>query len=120
MALHDFYKVSKLDADDNGIYRAITELNKNHPVYDGHFPGNPVVPGVCWVHILKELVSQILQKPVMLFEAGNIKFLYAVNPNEHTEIIWDISLSQTGSGTQARCTAYCNDKVCFKFSGWFR
>ncbi len=120
MALKDFFRISKLDAGDNSIYRAATELNKDHAVYAGHFPGNPVVPGVCLVHMLKELVSQILKKPVILCEAGSIKFLHVINPSVHPEILWDIRLSETESGTEVRCTAFSDDKICFKFSGRFR
>jgi 3-hydroxyacyl-[acyl-carrier-protein] dehydratase len=56
-------------------------LNGSHPIYHGHFPGNPVVPGVCQIQILKELVETAVHHPVMLKEADNIKFLSMINPD---------------------------------------
>ena len=48
-----------------------------HPCYAGHFPGNPIVPGV----VLLDLVVEALQRgaPRVL---GNVKFHRAVKPGE--------------------------------------
>jgi 3-hydroxyacyl-[acyl-carrier-protein] dehydratase len=121
MALGDFYRVIKIELQGDNSYKAGTELNKNHPIYNGHFPGNPVVPGVCLVQMLKDLVSQILGKQMMLCQAGNIKFLEVVNPNVHSLILWEIKLSpETNGEIEVRSIAFCEDKTCFKFSGKFK
>jgi 3-hydroxyacyl-[acyl-carrier-protein] dehydratase len=56
------------------------ELNPTHPIYAGHFPGNPVVPGVCQVQIIKELVASIIEKEASLLKSDNIKFLSIIDP----------------------------------------
>jgi len=72
--------------------RAVTILNLQHPVFGGHFPGNPVVPGVCQVQMVRELVAKALEIPVKLYESDNIKFLSMINPVENPSIEFDIRI----------------------------
>jgi 3-hydroxyacyl-[acyl-carrier-protein] dehydratase len=65
-------------------------LNPDDAVYHGHFPGNPVVPGVCQVEIIREIVSGILSADLSLISSDNIKFLGMINPGINPEL--DISL----------------------------
>ena len=43
MLLKDFYTINKLESDNGKAFAQIT-INKNHDVFKGHFPGNPVTP----------------------------------------------------------------------------
>ena len=61
-------------------YLVLAALNSNHPIYLGHFPDNPVVPGVCQVQMVKELVELAVKLPLNLRESDNIKFLSMINP----------------------------------------
>jgi 3-hydroxyacyl-[acyl-carrier-protein] dehydratase len=56
------------------------ELDASHPLFEGHFPGNPILPGVCTVQIIRELLEQSMQKSLSMTKAGNIKYLGFVNP----------------------------------------
>jgi 3-hydroxyacyl-[acyl-carrier-protein] dehydratase len=94
--LKDFYRiidrqeVIKSDQpDSNGRFQFTIELNPDHPVYEGHFPGNPVVPGVCQVQIIKELASQVLKTDLLLVRSDNIKFLAMIIPqmNPNLEVL---------------------------------
>ena len=44
--LTDFYTVETVAGQDEE-YTCVIRLNPEHNVYKGHFPGMPVVPGVC-------------------------------------------------------------------------
>ena len=37
-------------------------LNPEHFIYQAHFPGEPVTPGVCILQIGKELLAELLQE----------------------------------------------------------
>lgn len=41
-----------LSAEDRFTFRV--RLDAAHPIYAGHFPGNPVLPGVCTLQIVRE------------------------------------------------------------------
>ena len=51
-----FYTIRKRTDTEGGVdYRV--SLNASHIIYEAHFPGNPVTPGVCIIQIVKELVE---------------------------------------------------------------
>jgi len=65
MLLHDFYKIISLEKTAESKYLAMILINEEHEVFQGHFPGNPIMPGVCMMQIIKELTEQI-QKALCL------------------------------------------------------
>jgi 3-hydroxyacyl-[acyl-carrier-protein] dehydratase len=81
MLLNKLYKITSLNANADGSgFMADIELDPNHPLFEGHFPGNPILPGVCTVQIIRELLEQSVQKSLRMTKAGNIKYLGFVNP----------------------------------------
>jgi 3-hydroxyacyl-[acyl-carrier-protein] dehydratase len=62
------------------IIEATVILSKEHPVFEGHFPGNPILPGVCTLQITRELIQKAVGKNLMLSKAANIKYLGFVSP----------------------------------------
>ena len=47
MLLENFYKIIHIKEREDGKQAIEIELNPGHVLYQGHFPGQPVVPGVC-------------------------------------------------------------------------
>ena len=81
MLLNKLYRIRSLNANADGSgFMAEIELDPNHPLFEGHFPGNPILPGVCTVQIIRELLEQSVQKSLRMTKAGNIKYLGFVNP----------------------------------------
>ena len=78
-----FYTVQELRQPAAAEVHATIVLNPAHSIFDGHFPGLPVVPGVCMLQIIKECLEAVLQQKLTLTKAGNIKFLTVLTPKEH-------------------------------------
>lgn len=93
-------------------------LNPAHPVYGGHFPGNPVVPGVYQVQIVKELASLVLQKELIIRRSDNIKYLSMIVPSlmPLLKIILEIKEKEPGSW-QVTATIMDNEQALMKFRG---
>lgn len=99
MSLKDtFYTVSAFQAEE-GTIQANLQLDAHHAIFKGHFPGNPVTPGVVQVEILGELLSDALQQKVALKTMGNCKFLAVLNPEEHAAIEVKITHALTEENT---------------------
>ena len=45
MLLENFYKIIHRKEREDGKREIEIELNPGHALYQGHFPGQPVVPG---------------------------------------------------------------------------
>ncbi|MBN1145078.1 MAG: beta-hydroxyacyl-ACP dehydratase [Bacteroidales bacterium] len=77
---------------------ATVRLNKEHPVFQGHFPGNPILPGVCTIQIIKELIDKGMEAEYMLTKAGNVKYLGFVNPVANPDVLFDLALKGADTG----------------------
>lgn len=62
------------------------ELHPAHYIFAAHFPGNPIVPGVCQVQMLTEILQEIVSKKLYLKEIKNIKYLNVLTPSEVTHL----------------------------------
>lgn len=66
-------------------------LNPDHRIFEGHFPGNPVLPGVCLVQIIKESMETVTGQSLQLLQIQDIKFTQTINPGLVPELSLDIS-----------------------------
>lgn len=99
---------------------ATVRLNKEHPVFQGHFPGNPILPGVCTIQIIKELIDKGMGGGYMLAKAGNVKYLGFVNPIADPEIVFDLGLKPAETGIIAcYATVSAGGKTTCSFKGEF-
>ena len=70
-------------------------VSADHPALSGHFPGNPIVPGVVLLDsALEEIRSRL---PCLLRAIPNVKFLQAVLPGERIELRVDLATEATGA-----------------------
>ena len=69
-------------------------LNPDHEIYKGHFAKIPVVPGVCLVQIVKEILMKHFQKKLLLTEGKNLKYLALINPKEVNTLQVQFSLTR--------------------------
>ena len=81
MSLKSLYTISDLKYSE-AEFSASLRFNPGHEVFNGHFPGQPVVPGVVLINILKDLCSVIVGSEVSLKKGTNIKFLNMTVPAE--------------------------------------
>lgn len=95
MLLENFYKIIHIKEREDGKQAIEIELNPGHVLYQGHFPGQPVVPGVCTLQIIKESAEQIASQPLQYVQIASSKFLSAINPLETPLLQLFIRLEET-------------------------
>lgn len=79
MLMNDFYTLSDIAREGNK-WNGRIRFNAAHAIFTGHFPGQPVVPGVCMMQIVKEVMELILNKKMQIQQAGQVKFLQLITP----------------------------------------
>jgi 3-hydroxyacyl-[acyl-carrier-protein] dehydratase len=103
--LNDLYVIKEIREEMAGNKFTIQiEINAGHAIFRGHFPGNPVLPGVCTVQIIKELLAHQLKRNVNLKRAGTIKYLSFINPEMNRLISIDLQVKEGEEG-QLICNA---------------
>lgn len=115
MLLDNFYKIIHIEEKEDGKREIEIELNPDHALYQGHFPGQPVVPGVCTLQIIKESAEQIVNRPLQYAQIASSKFLSAINPLETRLLHLSIQLKETEEALlKLQAEGICNGKEFIK------
>jgi 3-hydroxyacyl-[acyl-carrier-protein] dehydratase len=114
-----FYKIIKTEIDENNLKYNI-QINKNHQIFDGHFPNNPIMPGVCTFQIVKELIQDYSNIELILTKASNIKFIDAINPILDDYVEYQITYSVVENVFQTNAIILQKNIPVFKFSGNYK
>lgn len=115
----DLYTITAFTKTDGQIHSAI-RLNPQHRIFEGHFPGQPVLPGVCMVQIIKELVETATEKTWTMRQSDYLKFLSPIIPSDHQTIEATISIEQSAHDQlSVTGTLQCGERVCFKSNATF-
>ena len=119
MLENSFYTITNEERAANSIAVTVS-LNASHPIFDGHFPGQPVVPGVCMMQIVKELLDKGTEKNTLLRHGSNIKFLNFIDPVKQPEVNISVQYDvQPDASWKVIAAIRFGETVFFKFQGNF-
>jgi 3-hydroxyacyl-[acyl-carrier-protein] dehydratase len=118
MLRNDLYQILTQKPSPNAL-RAEISLNSDHAIFKGHFPGNPVMPGVCMVHIVRDLTEHTLQAKLRLISADNIKFLAVLDPRQAGPVDVALDFTSIDNRYQVQASLFKEQIVFFKFKGVF-
>jgi 3-hydroxyacyl-[acyl-carrier-protein] dehydratase len=116
----EIYTINTLQSENDGIEATIT-FNEKHPIFSGHFPGNPIVPGVVQVQIIKDLMEKHFKQNLLLYQAKNIKFLSIISPVNNSQV--EVSLriqSLEDNSMQVKANIKSGEITFMKFTGIFK
>ena len=114
--LNDFFFILHQETSPDSMKARIT-INEHHKIFEGHFPGKPVVPGVCMVQIILEIVAAVVGRPVRLTESDTIKFLTVMSPKENKEIdVWINYVTESGR-VSINASLFSGPVIFFKLKG---
>ena len=118
--LTDFYTLNSFEKDENGVFSAKISLNKEHDIFKGHFPGNPVTPGVCMMQIVKELTEEFTGKTLFLKSASNVKFMAIINPFETPDLDLQLNITETEEEIKVKNTTSFGETIALKLSATYK
>jgi 3-hydroxyacyl-[acyl-carrier-protein] dehydratase len=121
MLLKDFYKVISIENTAENKYLVLILINENHDVFKGHFPGNPIMPGVCMMQIIKELTEQITASSLFMQSLSNVKFMALINPFKSPELRLELDISMTETDlVKVKNVTYFDETIALKLSSVYR
>lgn len=113
----NFFTITDIKVEGESI-KAVLEINPAHEIFNGHFPGTPVVPGVCMMQMVKEVLENVIGKETTLVRADHMKFLTVINPNENKMIQLDAKYTITEEKKiSVVASLFNNATIYFKFKG---
>lgn len=117
MILKDtFYHLNSLQQEADQLVADLV-LNADHTIFKGHFPGNPVTPGVAQLEIVKELLSVHYNRPVRLKSISNCKYLAIMNPVESPKITVKLSVTDVENEWKVTVVFSGGETIFTKISG---
>ncbi|WP_310992926.1 3-hydroxyacyl-ACP dehydratase [Aequorivita marina] len=119
MLIEGLYKVTSTEKTETGISAQI-HLNKDHEIFKGHFPGNPVMPGVCMIQIIKELTEEATEKELFLSVSTNIKFMAIINPEKNPDLKLAIAISEEDGEVKVKNVTSFDETVALKLNATFK
>ncbi len=121
MILENFYTIkSKQISEDhiNHVYEIV--INNNHEIFKGHFPDNPVMPGVCMIQIIKEITESVIGKKLFMEKCSNVKFLAIINPDKTPKLTLELQITKIDSKVKVKNTTKFEDTVALKLSAQYQ
>jgi len=120
MLKDSFYTIPEMTSGAFSLTASL-QLREDHPLYQGHFPGQPVVPGVCMMQMVKELAAIATKKALVLQTADTMKFLQQIDPRFTPVLRAELSYRTLDDDTFRVSAIFLKEtSPCFKFNGVFR
>jgi 3-hydroxyacyl-[acyl-carrier-protein] dehydratase len=114
-SLHALFQIDDMpDAGPSGTVRA--RVQAGHPILQGHFPGRPVVPGVCLVDLVLRVSSALLGAEHRIIRARSIKFLMPVEPATAPELVVHASVVRAEGSVKAEARIMAGETVAMKLT----
>ena len=113
---NEIHNISNFQLEE-GKLSCNVSYDANHEIFSGHFPEQPVVPGVCTMDMIKELLQTALDKKLILRSTGQVKFLQLILPDVQPEVLITWQIADNGYNVAASLKA--NEAFLFKMNGVF-
>lgn len=125
--LNSLFYLRELRFEKEEIH-ALLNINANHEILSGHFPGFPVMPGVCMMQITREVFDKATGFSVRIVKGDNIKFLAVLDPGQYRDVKLSISYKAVDSAFDITASIISVSAVpadgmpitFFKFKGIYR
>lgn len=86
-------------------------------VYKGHFPGNPVSPGVCNIETIKECAMLLTGKRLLIDTIRQCRLTAVASPSVCPEVEVTLSYSPVGKGFAVTAKIADNERTYMEYKG---
>ena len=114
MLINDLYTIQSLTESEN-LIQAYVLLQEDHAIFRGHFPGQPILPGVCMMEMIVEIMGEHLHQSFRISGAPLIKFLLMIDPRKNPLINLEIKYQSASESTVANGRIFFGESIFMKF-----
>lgn len=120
MLIPNLYIVKETIKTDDNNFKIQIELNPNHEVFEGHFPNNPIMPGVCMMQIIKEITEGFVEKDLFLSKVSNVKFMATINPFINSILDLNLNVVCENNEVKVKNSSFFDTTNALKFSATYK
>lgn len=118
MLSNDLFYVGQVE-QEGAVVKAMVTLNAGHKIFEGHFPGQPVLPGVCMLQMIKEILESVTGSALQLSSSDHIKFLSMIDPRTTPGLQVTIQYQSAGGTIQTISSLVSGATTFFKMKAGF-
>lgn len=96
----DFFTIERI-VEKESATQYFTHLNASHEIYNGHFPGDPICPGVCNVQTIRECAEMKTGKKLRIDSISICRFSALITPTGSPDLLISLELTQNEDKTYA-------------------
>ncbi len=122
MILENFYTIAaKTVIEENKIYVFDITINNKHAIFEGHFPDNPIMPGVCMMQITKDIAENLTNSKLFMKKCSNVKFMAIINPDKNKDLNLQITITEEENGDiKVRNTTKFEETIALKLTAIYQ
>lgn len=91
----NFYSIDSIEQKSEETFAVNATISAEHHIYEGHFPSQAVVPGVCTLTIIRESIGKILSREVSFANIKECKYVSALLPQKELRITINLTISDS-------------------------
>lgn len=84
------YTIDQIEETGQGFVARIS-LNAGHAIFKGHFPQQPVLPGVCQLEMISDAYSKFMAAGYRMESAREVKYASMILPDKHPNFVIEFS-----------------------------
>ncbi len=114
LAFKELIGFGELKITDTNSYLIMFSINAGSEVFAGHFPNQPIMPGVIMIEIIKRAAEIAVNSKIEMVSASNFKFLKMLNPNEHKSAALYFTLTDINDSWKVKAQLKIKGEIYFK------
>lgn len=115
------YEIKSISPISEIMVTCDIQINCKSEIFNGHFPGQPILPGVCTLHIIKDCLSNIRQCNIVISGMSQCKFVGMVDPRIENNLKIDINYLSSSNDIPFCVSAIvrASERIILKLKGEF-
>jgi len=81
-----WYSLTNINCSDEGKISADAEVKPNSPWFSGHFPDDPILPGIAQLAMVLDTIKQGAQDDLRISAVRRVRFKQIVKPEDRLKL----------------------------------
>ncbi len=104
--------LTQVRTTNSNCIEALAEVPPDSPWFSGHFPGEPILPGIALIHLVKQAITGEEQKKgnkLRLHSLKRVRFTQPVRPGDQLSVC--IRAENAGEGFLFSFKVLCKENI---------